>query len=245
MVSSSAPTRFIELDLLRTLAIAMMIVYHTAFDLSTYFRFSIDPFHAGWWLLGRMTVTLFLLLVGASFVISWERRSQTCTFFDCCLHAWKRAGQLLLIALGISALTYVIDPETFVRFGALHAIAISIALLPLFRRLREWNALLGSAIIFFGHSIAGLTVNTPLLLPLGFKPPAFTSVDYLPLLPWFGVVLLGLALGDILYVRLRRTASLPPRALSVLAVPGRHALAIYLVHQPILLAVFAALARLP
>jgi len=243
-VSNPPVTRFIELDLLRTLAVVMMIVYHAAFDLSTYFRFSIDPFRGGWWLLGRATVTLFLLLAGISFVISWERRSQTCTFFDCCLHAWKRAGQLLLIALGISAITYVIDPETFVRFGALHAIAVSIALLPLFRRLREWNVLLGSAIIFFGHSIAGLTVNTSLLLPLGLKPPAFASVDYLPLLPWFGVVLLGLALGDILYIRLRRTASLPPRALSVLAMPGRHALVIYLIHQPILLTLFAALARL-
>jgi len=234
-VSSSAPTRFIELDLLRTLAVVMMIVYHAAFDLATYFQFAIDPLRGGWWLLGHATVTLFLLLVGISFVISWERRSQTSTFFACSFHSWKRAGQLLLIALGISALTYVIDPETFVRFGALHAIAVSIALLPLFRRLREWNALLGSAIIFFGHSIAGLTVNTSLLLPLGLKPPAFASVDYLPLLPWFGVVLLGLALGDILYIRLRRTASLPLRALSVLAVPGRHALAIYLIHQPLLL----------
>ncbi|MDD5026655.1 MAG: heparan-alpha-glucosaminide N-acetyltransferase [Candidatus Peribacteraceae bacterium] len=236
--------RFLELDLLRTLAVIMMIVYHAAFDLAAYFQFALDPWSGGWWLLSRATVTLFLLLVGISFVISWERRAEASTFMQCGLHAWKRAGQLLLIAISISAVTYVIDPETFVRFGALHAIAVSIALLPMLRRLREWNALLGGAIILFGHSVTGFTVHTSLLLPLGLKPPAFTSVDYLPLLPWFGVVLLGLALGDALYVRFKRAPHPQPRIFFTLVWPGRHALAIYLIHQPILLTLFAALTRL-
>jgi uncharacterized membrane protein len=67
--------------------------------------------------------------------------------------------------------------------------------------------------------------------------------DYRPLLPWFGVVLIGLFAGNALYrsgkaLLGRGTA---PRAAKPLGLLGRWSLAIYLVHQPVLLATLAAL----
>ena len=67
--------------------------------------------------------------------------------------------------------------------------------------------------------------------------------DYRPLLPWFGVVLVGLFLGNVVYGR-GRPAGLPTRSPAVarpLLPLGRNSLAIYLVHQPLLVALLAAL----
>jgi uncharacterized membrane protein len=64
------------------------------------------------------------------------------------------------------------------------------------------------------------------------KPP---TEDHVPLLPWFGVVLVGVALGAALpraRVALDRMGRLSPRWLGWL---GRHSLLIYLVHQPVLI----------
>jgi uncharacterized membrane protein len=67
--------------------------------------------------------------------------------------------------------------------------------------------------------------------------------DYRPLLPWFGVVLGGLFLGNVVYGR-GRPAGLPVRAPTVarpLLPLGRNSLLIYLVHQPLLVTLLAAL----
>jgi uncharacterized membrane protein len=89
------------------------------------------------------------------------------------------------------------------------------------------------------------TFGTPWLLPLGFRPDAELGVDYYPLLPWFGFVLIGLALGGLLYPRGERgpliawLADYRGRRAHLLGAPGRKALPIYLVHQLILLPVVA------
>ena len=65
--------RILCVDLLRTLTIILMIVYHAAYDLETFYGWSIGV-HEGWWkLLARIACSLFLLLVGLSFVLSWKR----------------------------------------------------------------------------------------------------------------------------------------------------------------------------
>lgn len=69
--------------------------------------------------------------------------------------------------------------------------------------------------------------------------------DYYPLVPWFGFALLGIWAGWRLYPGRTRRFTLPDlahvapiRALSFL---GRHSLVIYLVHQPVLLALLIGL----
>jgi uncharacterized membrane protein len=64
------------------------------------------------------------------------------------------------------------------------------------------------------------------------KPP---TEDYVPLLPWFGVVLLGMTLGKYLHNKgsiYRPIQSIWGRRLAGM---GRHSLLIYMLHQPILL----------
>jgi len=234
--------RYDEIDLLRTLAVLGMIVYHFVYDLWSFTETAIDPFSGAWLVLARATAILFLLLVGMSFAISWDRAKARG------LHGWalykkylKRGIGVLLCGLLISVATYLMDAETYVRFGILQLIGTSILLLPLLTRFREWNAAIGAAII-----VVGMFLGQPghwLLLPFNFFPADFRSVDYFPLLPWFGVVLLGYAAGHALYVRglLTGHLSLP----AWLTLPGRFALWIYLLHQPILLGILTLAVRKP
>lgn len=219
--------RYPEIDLLRTAAILGMIVYHTAYDLSEFYGWEIDPMSTGWWVFARMTAILFLLVSGASNTIA-NSRTET---------IWRRtilrAGQILAAAMLVTAVTYFIDADTYIRFGILHCIAVSVFVLPLFQKLRQWNLIVGLSMILLGNGILGTTTDTSLLLPLGWMPHNFISLDYFPLLPWFGVVLIGSAVADLVYLRKQFTGirfTFPG-----LSFFNRHALIVYLVHQPIIL----------
>ena len=67
--------------------------------------------------------------------------------------------------------------------------------------------------------------------------------DYRPLLPWFGVVLIGLFFGNVVYGDGRRPAVLPRTRRRCwrdrFFPPGRNSLSIYLIHQPIIIALLA------
>ena len=100
-----------EIDLLRTLAILMMVTYHTAYDLSAFFHVRIDPFSGGWKILQRSTAILFLLLVGVSFVLSYYKSEKR--------PSWEKYGKrglvVLLCGMLASVVTFAVDPETYVR----------------------------------------------------------------------------------------------------------------------------------
>ena len=67
--------------------------------------------------------------------------------------------------------------------------------------------------------------------------PRPATEDYVPLLPWFGVVLVGIGIGNWLTQRrltaMQRMSRDSPRWLIWL---GRHSLLVYMVHQPIMIA---------
>ncbi len=246
--------RYPELDLLRTAAIILMVVYHFAFDLQFFYGLPLEVRTGGWLVLQRITANLFLLLVGVSGAISHDRmRRKNLGLQAQWLHVGKRAGIILGAGMLVTVATYIVDPSTYVRFGILHLIALSALLLPLLRPLREGTILLGLLVSFPSDTIRSALPPSVLLIPLGAPPVAFQTIDYFPLLPWFATILIGFGLGHLLYVRWTRWREtlLPhphPRpfdlaqgkrgaaVLSTLSWPGRHSLLIYLIHQPLILA---------
>ena len=88
-----------------------------------------------------------------------------------------------------------------------------------------------------GLSLTDVSVGHPWLAWLGIEPDFF-MIDYWPIFPWFGVMLLGLSAGNLLYSKGNRRFALGatprPPAMGGLTFLGRHSLLIYLVHQPIL-----------
>ncbi len=239
--------RYAEIDLLRSLAIVCMIAYHAAFDLSFFYAFPLNPLSGGWLLLQRFTANLFLLVVGVSFAISYGRMERRRARRTEILRKYAKRAALLFACGGlVSAVTMVTAGDQWVRFGALHLISTATLLLPFSMPLREGNVLLALGILCLSPVFRDLALDSPLLLPLGLPPRAFASVDYFPIIPWIAPVLLGAALGNALYNRHLLRRHLPDNRLTTLLVlPGRHALMIYLLHQPLLLLILWILLKNP
>lgn len=135
-----------------------------------------------------------------------------------------------------------------VIFGILHLIGASIILAYPFLRLRLVNLLAGLSIVVLGAYLQTETVAVTgaagvLLAPLGVEPVGLYMPDYRPLVPWFGVVLVGLFFGNAAYGR--RNAGVAdtegPRCAAPLAFLGRHSLLVYLIHQTVLIATLWAI----
>lgn len=136
----------------------------------------------------------------------------------------------------VTLVFWVLDLGAVV-FGILHLIGASIVLAYPLLRLKLANLLLGLLLVAVGVYVLsqGLYAEGVWLAPLGVRPEGLYMPDYRPLLPWFGVVLLGLFFGNAVYLPRRvKSISAPPYA-APLAFLGRHTLLIYLVHQPVLI----------
>lgn len=233
-----ARRRYPEIDLLRTVAIVGMVVYHTGL-LGWYgFGWQIDPLAGAWWLLARVTAHSFLLAVGLSFVVASIRQRGRAA-------VWRRAARrgltVLAGALFVTLASRAAVPDAWVRFGILHCIGVTMLLLPLVHRLGGWNVIVGAVVAAAGWQILAEPTSSALLLPFGLVPPGLSTLDYYPLLPWAGVAVIGAGLGSLLY----ETAGLAPLLTGERwrrwTWPGRHALAIYLVHPWVIYAVLASL----
>ena len=237
-----APTRFPEIDITRGIAILMMVIFHTVFDISF---FSIAPVNVatGFWRYFAMTTaSLFLFIVGVSLVVSRARSAGKLKGLALTKKFLYRGGGIFALGLLVTLATWWYLHEGFVIFGILHLIGVSVILSPLFFRFGKYNILLGLVCITIGLFIG--TFQGPIwLLPFGIYPPSFTSVDYTPLFPWLGVVLIGLGAGEFLYAGGTRRFSIPPVP-NLINAPfsflGRHSLIIYLVHQPIIILLLGA-----
>ena len=214
-----------EIDLLRGGAILLMILFHTVVDLRDFFHFSLDYRSGGWYAAGRISAILFILLAGVSSQFS---RSNL-----------RRGLQVLAAGLLVSAATYWFNPVTYVRFGILHMLGCAMLLQPLAQKLPSAvQAIAALAVLLTGSLATKPVCNTSLLLPIGIIPPDFQSIDYYPLLPWYGIFLAGVIGGQLLYAR--RASRLPfPLPDNPFNWLGRRSLFIYLIHQPILLALLS------
>ncbi|MFC1999119.1 heparan-alpha-glucosaminide N-acetyltransferase, partial [Chloroflexota bacterium] len=203
-----------------------------------YFRIADINVHAGfWWWFARVTAGTFIFLVGISLTISHSRSKKLSKFF-------LRGLKIFFWGLVITLVTYLFVDEEYVRFGILHFIGLSVILGYFFMRFRFINLILGVACLVGGIYLKGLVFSFPWLLWLGLKPENFQTIDYFPLLPWFGVFLLGMFFGKLLYpegARRFRLRELNNPATKSLGFLGRHSLLIYLIHQPIALGILLAL----
>lgn len=224
--------RFDRLDALRGLAIVWMAVFHFCFDLNHYGWIRQDFYRDPIWT-GQRTaiVSLFLLCAGMGQALALHQGLSWPRF-------WRRWGQVAGCALLVSLGSYLMYPRSFISFGVLHGMAVMLLLLRMAGpRLSSLNGLL-----------LGLAA---LLLPLWLQHEFFDSrwtnwlglvthkpitEDYVPVLPWLGVMLWGFVLGRWL-LRSRPavlTGALPAFA-RPLAVLGRWSLSFYMVHQPVLI----------
>jgi uncharacterized membrane protein len=88
----------------------------------------------------------------------------------------------------------------------------------------------------------------PWLVWLGFRPHGFHSIDYIPLLPWFGIFLLGIFMGDTFYGEGKRGFKFPELdnwVAGKICFIGRHSLMIYMTHQIVIIFILQIFLGIP
>lgn len=231
MALPTRPGRLPALDLLRGLALVAMALYHFSWDLRFFGFVDWDLQGGTGWRISRYLIAgSFLALVGVGLVL-WDGQGRD----------WRRwavrLGKVVLAAAAVTAVTRVAIPGEYIFFGILHSIAAASVLGLLFLRLPVLlNLVLGVAVIVLPALWRSHVFDAPWLLWLGLGTVTPISNDYEPLFPWFGPVLLGMAA-----VRLWLRLDTPGGAWGGGAVArplrwaGRHSLAFYLLHQPVLI----------
>jgi len=242
--TSPVRTRYTELDAIRGVAICMMVIFHLVFDLSFFSIYQVETSHGFWRLFGYLTAGLFVLVAGVAVALREGRTPPSISGYARVFPFFKRGFYLIGVGLLVTIGTYIfLHGEGYVIFGILQLIGTSTILAPLFFRLGKKTLFPGIIIILTGWMIT--LPNGPVwLLWAGIHPVDYISVDYTPLIPWFGVFLVGMAMGAWLYPNGLRSFQLPDRVEQTLylpSIPGRHSLIIYLVHQPVLLLILSVL----
>lgn len=236
--------RLYAMDELRGFAVLFMIVYHALYTLAYLYRLEwavkafehlvpAQPFGAA----------LFIVIAGVSSNVSHSNV--------------KRGLRLLPLALVISIVTAVATPSAMIWFGILHFLAVCMLLFgwlqPYYQKIPfSWWAVIGCVALYFftkmipwGYMGFGPVEVIPMpavlyeqqwLFPLGFYGASFSSADYFPLLPWGFLFLAGAFLGKPV-AEGKAPVWMYPSRLPFLSLVGRHALIIYLLHQPIIYAV--------
>ena len=232
--------RITLIDTLRGIALIAMATYHFTWDLE-FFGY-LDPGTAtqGFFrIYARSIASSFLFLAGVSLVLAHFPAIRWQSF-------WKRFAMVAGAAAAISIATFIAFPGEWIYFGILHNIALSSLIGLAFLRLPPLVTgaivLLVIAAMVVDYSLMpgmldSAVFDTRWLSWLGFAEVPPRSNDYVPLFPWIAALLAGVTIARIAVSRnwLPGLASLQTRS-NLLSKAGRHSLIIYLVHQPVLIA---------
>lgn len=231
--------RFWEIDFLRGIAIIMMIIFHFFFDLNYFNVYKINLYSGFWWIFARTIAAIFILLVGISLTISYSKMRKQKKRSDSFKKYFVRGLKIFCLGLFISFVTWIFLRKGFIIFGILHFIGVSIILAYPFLKFRFGNLLLGIVFLLLGIYVRNLNFDSYWLTWVGLAPNYFYTVDYFPVLPWFGLILIGLFFGNLLYpngMRRFKIINVPKFSfVKLLCFLGRNSLIIYFIHQPILI----------
>ena len=238
-----AGQRLDRLDALRGLAIVWMAVFHFCFDLNHFGwlqprqNFYADPF---WTLQRTAIVSLFLFCAGVSQAVALHAGLPWPRF-------WRRWLQIAGCAVLVSAGSAIMFPGSWISFGVLHGIALMLVLTRLVAARLSAPALLalGGAVVLLPLFVAHPFFDSRWTNWVGLVTRKPVTEDYVPLLPWWGVMLWGLAAGRwVLSARpawLAGAAAGPQRwGVRPLTTLGRWSLSFYMVHQPVLIGLLTA-----
>jgi uncharacterized membrane protein len=212
-----------------------MFAFHLGWDLSAFGlvprTLVLDPAFIGF---GHAIAATFIGLAGLGLTLA-ARQGQDWP------RALRRLAKIALAALCITLVTYYAFPDAYIFFGVLHLIAVAGLLsLPLVWAPFWLVALIAAGALALPLFDMPVIFDSDALLWMGLGAKIPVTNDWRPLLPWFGVMLIGLLLGRA--VRARGLPGVldswrPGGAVGrTLVLGGRHSLLLYLVHQPIFFA---------
>jgi len=234
--SGAARPRFALVDAVRGAAIIGVVVYHFFWDLSYLWLIPVDVSTQPVWVaFARTLLGSFVFLVGVGLALAHGKGIRWRAF-------WRRLAIIGGAALLVTAGTLIAFPETFVYFGVLHAITLFSVMGLAFLGAPLW-LVFGLAVLFVG---APIVYTAPVFSEriwswIGFWPVPPPTNDLVPIFPWFGLTLAGIGIARLVLAsgwagRIGHWQA-QGRFSQLLVKAGRWSLVIYLVHQPLLLAV--------
>jgi len=237
----SARPRWGALDAARGLAVVAMVVFHIIWDLGHFGYIAANiPWSAPVKAFGHSIAFAFLFIAGVSLTLASKDHMRWRAF-------WRRFAIIAGAAALVSAGTYMAFPSAYVFFGILHCIAAASLLAVPFLFL-PWPAAVAAGLFVFAapEFLASPRFNSNWLQWLGLSTAEPLTLDWRPLLPWAGALLLGVAAGRGLPLAgyAERGGDGVSKASAALNVFGRHSLLVYLAHQPLLFALFSTVALL-
>ena len=253
--ATRSAARWLLLDALRGLALVWMTAFHFCFDLSYLGLWRQDFYHDPFWTWQRVgIVTLFLLCVGMSQALAQARPGPAMAVAPWRGARWWRVAACAAL---VTVASYLVFPRGYIYFGVLHCIAAVSLVLWWVRRWRG-PLLLALALLAVAapraHGVLASGLPPALVQALDGRAGSVLGLitrlprteDYVPLLPWLGVAMLGLLAGRLLAGRSwpRRPAGRGNGLLRMLAALGRHSLPYYMLHQLVLMGGLMALRAL-
>ncbi len=245
-----ARPRFDAVDALRGLAMLWMTVFHFCFDLNQFGYIKQDFYRDPVWTWQRtLILSLFLFCAGMGQAIAVAQQQSWARF-------WRRWWQIAACALLVTLGSWWMYPQSFIYFGVLHGMLLMLIVVRLSAHWGRWLWLCGALAIAFKYlavsvlqdsSLAALaaSLNAPQLNWLGLITRLPITEDYVPLLPWLGVMWWGAALGGWLTQRAPARLARPlPSAFKPLVGIGRWSLSYYMLHQPLLIGVLMLFGKL-
>ena len=240
--TAASPARWALPDLLRGVTLLAMIAYHFCFDLATFGWIDAD-FGGDWrWIVFRTPILgSFLFIAGFSLALAAAAGVSSAQFA-------QRLARLAGAAALVSAGSWLMFPQSFIWFGVLHGILVMSVLTRPLLRWGAWLIPLGIAIVVAGQTLHFAWFDHPAVRWIGlmtFKP---RTEDYVPLFPWWGLLLAGAGTGCLVLARPAWRAALGriagPAGTGWIGWLGRHSLAVYLIHQPVLIGALMAVRAL-
>jgi len=228
-MEKSNKIRHPEIDILRGIALLMMLVLHVIWCMD-YLDFNVNM---NIYFIQPVVPALFLMLAGISLHLSYCRNEN--------YKNWLKSSirkNMILIALGlmITVISVILFPNMPVIFGILSCIGFSLFVGIIFMRLSVDMLVVSTIpVIVLGFFISNVGFeNNYLLYIIGFKT-SISSLDYFPILPWLWCIMFGIILGKLWYPNGIRDFKINiPERLRLLNFMGKHSLAIYLIHMPII-----------
>lgn len=244
-MTTAQPVRNAALDALRGFAVLWMTAFHFAFDLN-HFGFIRQNFYTEplWTVQRTCILGLFLVCAGAGQALAVHNHQSWRSF----LRRWGQvAGCAALVSLG----SFFMFPGSWIYFGVLHGMAVMLLICRLTAAWGRWLWLAGSVAIGVGvyagsaHAAwpAMEIFDSPALNWLGWVSRKPVTEDYVPVLPWLGVMWWGMAAMQWALARGWSGAAIRnsvDSVMSAFAWIGRWSLTWYVVHQPLLIGALTA-----
>jgi uncharacterized membrane protein len=238
----AAGGRILAVDLARSLALLGMVIFHFVRNLEMFGHIPVGTTLGGGWPgFARLVAGSFVFLAGVSLVLAHGQGIRWNAFL-------RRLSQIAAAAALVTLATWIAMPDAFIFYGILHSITVSSVIGLAFLRPHPAVTLAAAAAVFVLPQVFRSSLfDPPWLIWVGLAERTPRTLDFEPLFPWLAPFLLGVALARIaesagLWDRLRGP---PPGRLAHWAGwPGRHSLAVYLAHQPILLGLLWIAAKL-